>query len=832
MKGITCCRKSFLVVISILALVSQIHAEKYIVNAGPGNQLMAGYLGNIGDDNINHWENLGVTWYLNSQGAGDGLTFVQTRNAVTGGFDAWENVSTASIDFTYSGSTTSTWSIDSKNVHYWAESGDPIFDPPYNISSGVFAVTVITFNSDEEFTDVDIVFNGKDHTWKVDGTNYDIQAVSAHEIGHMIGLHHTEVTTSPLPTMYAYYQGIDNRTLEFDDAVGVSFLYRGNLIDNETLSGTDYYRWSLNQYAGKTLTVQSGSTLKFYSGIKLKINGTLIAEGTASNRITFTSVNASPSWGDWGGIYFKDSSVDANCIVKYADIKYATHGIDCYKAEPKIANNIISNNRYGIYYDFVTPNVWIDPTIISNRFESNQWAAIYLTNSTTGIEDNLIQNNNSDGIQVINTSSPALTQNTMKSNGRYGFAASINSTPRFGGAEWDVPGKNIVRNNSQGGLWLLKNAAPFIGSTDSYGGQINGDNSIYNNTGYNIDFNSDYTGGIIKAEYTWWGTTNESIIRSKLDDYTLVDYTPWLSSQPPNSGSSLGKSVGGSLLADSNEQPDTNSIEWLTAWAQDLWAFHMPEKAIHADKVIIRKHPHSQEAHYALIWLVSIHRESNVPGLSSYLLYLAENHVSSGLRKLAMNLLVSSYIHDGEIKLATQTAEDIIKQMPDSEHEYQALYHLFVIYFEEYGDKERATEYLNVIRSKYPGYELTMAAQHMIGEDVDMSLAKGYISEDEEYWLSSNLPERYSLGANYPNPFNPNTTIKYNLPEEAHVHLVVYNLMGREVIRLVDGFVPAGYHQAVWNGKDRRGSAVPSGVYLYRIQANHFSKTEKMVLLK
>ncbi|MFQ6606827.1 MAG: T9SS type A sorting domain-containing protein, partial [Fidelibacterota bacterium] len=94
------------------------------------------------------------------------------------------------------------------------------------------------------------------------------------------------------------------------------------------------------------------------------------------------------------------------------------------------------------------------------------------------------------------------------------------------------------------------------------------------------------------------------------------------------------------------------------------------------------------------------------------------------------------------------------------------------------------------------------------------------------------IPDVYALGHNYPNPFNPLTRIPYQLPEDTHVRIAVYNLLGQEVVTLVNEFQLAAYHTAVWNGRDRNGREVPSGVYIYRMETPRFHKTQKLVLLK
>ena len=85
---------------------------------------------------------------------------------------------------------------------------------------------------------------------------------------------------------------------------------------------------------------------------------------------------------------------------------------------------------------------------------------------------------------------------------------------------------------------------------------------------------------------------------------------------------------------------------------------------------------------------------------------------------------------------------------------------------------------------------------------------------------------------NSPNPFNPSTTIKFYIPNTSDVSIKIYDIMGREVVTLINQQTTAGYHNVYWNGKNSRGENVASGVYLYRLTAGNFSETKKMNLLK
>jgi len=95
------------------------------------------------------------------------------------------------------------------------------------------------------------------------------------------------------------------------------------------------------------------------------------------------------------------------------------------------------------------------------------------------------------------------------------------------------------------------------------------------------------------------------------------------------------------------------------------------------------------------------------------------------------------------------------------------------------------------------------------------------------------LPVEFSLSQNFPNPFNPTTTISFSLPEAGHVKLAVYNLLGQEVRSLMVGDLNPGTYKAIWNSRDNLGRKVSTGMYFYRLVVdNQISATKKMVLLK
>ena len=88
------------------------------------------------------------------------------------------------------------------------------------------------------------------------------------------------------------------------------------------------------------------------------------------------------------------------------------------------------------------------------------------------------------------------------------------------------------------------------------------------------------------------------------------------------------------------------------------------------------------------------------------------------------------------------------------------------------------------------------------------------------------------LGRNYPNPFNPSTTITFTLPSDSHVNISIYDVQGKPVKTVKDEVAPEGYNEVLWDGSDDRGEGVGSGVYFCRMTAGDRAMTRKMVLLR
>ena len=144
----------------------------------------------------------------------------------------------------------------------------------------------------------------------------------------------------------------------------------------------------------------------------------------------------------------------------------------------------------------------------------------------------------------------------------------------------------------------------------------------------------------------------------------------------------------------------------------------------------------------------------------------------------------------------------------------------------------------------YPEYELVIGAQSDIfgSEDIDShsnllndrinSIAT--IFEGYQYYDDSAVqsPSSFKLYSNYPNPFNPVTTLGYDLPENRLVNITIYDMLGNVINQLVNEVQNSGYKSIQWNATNNQGKPVSAGLYLFKIQTGDFVDTKKMILLK
>jgi len=129
--------------------------------------------------------------------------------------------------------------------------------------------------------------------------------------------------------------------------------------------------------------------------------------------------------------------------------------------------------------------------------------------------------------------------------------------------------------------------------------------------------------------------------------------------------------------------------------------------------------------------------------------------------------------------------------------------------------------------TELPDYDL-VGNPRITGDNVDMG-AYEYISSEI---TNNQLPVNNYRLTNYPNPFNPETTINYSLKENSKVSLKIYNIKGQKIKTLIDKSISAGNHTVVWDGKDENNQPVGSGIYFYKLKSGNYQQIKKMMMLK
>ncbi|MCK4302107.1 MAG: T9SS type A sorting domain-containing protein [candidate division Zixibacteria bacterium] len=138
---------------------------------------------------------------------------------------------------------------------------------------------------------------------------------------------------------------------------------------------------------------------------------------------------------------------------------------------------------------------------------------------------------------------------------------------------------------------------------------------------------------------------------------------------------------------------------------------------------------------------------------------------------------------------------------------------------------------------------ITARAEMVFGDQSQIRLNQALLATAEATAvrvenIDGPLPTSFVLHQNYPNPFNPTTTIAFSFGSQGgggisqRVTLDIFNILGQSVTNILDSYLPPGNHEVSWDGTDRRGRSVASGIYLYRLSVGEESQSKKMLLLK
>ncbi len=531
------------------------------------------------------------------------------------------------------------------------------------------------------------------------------------------------------------------------------------------------------------------SSLTISDGVGIYNHGTLIIDGGTSRSISLNKVNQL-----WSGITtYRDGYLTCNNAV----IDGAQTGINV-RGNSSITHSEITNCYTGI-------------AIETGTTFTIEWNSIY--DNAFG----LMISNNQASISTGVLASNEITQNGVG-------ALLYNSTTKLSG--------NSFLNNTRSGIYLIRESDSIIKDcnisytessglsrpeitleSDSYPVIDDARNDINaDGLGYSLYYVNAGTARIkqLVARNNYWGSTDAHQIRNSIYPLTWdVVYDPFC--LEPNTYIPY---LGDNLFKQALQAEESGEL----AIAKQLYTS------------IVLTEPDSLYALQSLGRLNSLYAES--PNLLSelrniysvYALSCSDSILvaSAQVRSVMLDRFDMQYLQAiqgyEDLLEASATELDSLLCLLDIAYTLQDMY---------YNDQSKGTH----TSASYQANGIHVSSLKEATLTVDRIWSEILNASDNTTILNATVPTHLDV-TNYPNPFNPTTTIAFSLPEEGVVRLSVYNIRGQLVKELINESIPRGFHKVVWDGRDNRNSSVSSGLYFVRVDVGNTSKVKKIMMLK
>ncbi len=570
----------------------------------------------------------------------------------------------------------------------------------------------------------------------------------------------------------------------------------GNINTNVSFWGKFVVLGNLTVANNKTLTIEPGTHLSFKSNASLIVNGKLIAYGTQSSTITFTSFDQY-----WRGITLSGSGA-ANSLLEYVTIeKVQTYGGS--------ALSIVGANGVSIRYS----------NIIDNVNYGTNGIGVFDVSGSPGVDiyHNTISNNGGYGVRFGN-SAGNIYANTIENNPSGGVYCGNYSSPMFGkwGFYWQHGNGNNTITGGAYGIRAYNRSHPYIGSMNN---SSVGFNRVFNTTTARVHVQS-YSNPI--AEKNWWGSSSPNPAWFVVaDQSSSIDWTPYLTSDP-------GPALKMEILDDQEhyvvlslnlENEDKETVDLRTA----IEKRHSRE--YDASYLILRrlfdsvKDDHYREMIY--VELFNLFREYSIDDIT---LFINEYRNSRNSSDHALDLLYAKVLRlMGNQDEAVELLESVARSYQRSEYEKIALIEQFFILYSSPQEESTLSNIMSALNSIYHDDPLISDLNWL------MVLKNGmeyFVVDDDLNVVTEDMTSELSL-INYPNPFNPATVIQYTIPRDGHVKLSVYDILGSRVEMLIDEYHEAGNYSAVFNS-----IYLSSGLYFARLEYRGEFIARRLMLVK
>jgi len=454
----------------------------------------------------------------------------------------------------------------------------------------------------------------------------------------------------------------------------------------------------------------------------------------------------------------------------------------------------LQDNTFCPIYAYESP-VFLDSVWVGGDGNGNNGTGIYLYDSSRNLS--MINNcnflfNNGDGVKLNGVAFSEFNYNHIEDNTGFGMVCFLGTI--FDYEQFIV---DTLRNNGY---------AEYAG---------------YQNT-----FRMDNPEANIGIEDDNYGSGSDQYLLANLnwDQETAVDI----------SGTDLEEEED---LEHLFPNPDPPAVAWIFGRGRDVSEERLMLYSASSDmgngnytaaeqtlQQIISGYPLTQEAGSAVYYLYHLENlfEQDFPDLRNYLenIYVVAD---TPLEKAAEKIITKSYMKDNDYLTAIDRLEYVINNSQIPDDVILAMIDEGYCYMELAEGGERALPTNCTIKTS------TLDEYQARVRELESQFS---FYPEEQYPNTTPVAGNILSLTNYPNPFNPSTTISFDLASECDVSLTVYNIKGQKVTKLIDKHFENGSHTLTWNGKDSNNKSVSSGIYFYKFSAGKSSATKKMLLLK
>ncbi|MGH7491153.1 MAG: FlgD immunoglobulin-like domain containing protein [bacterium] len=615
---------------------------------------------------------------------------------------------------------------------------------------------------------------------------------------------------------WGVYPYFNSGTIIVSDIDGLYIFRRatevsGTISSNTTWSGAVLITGNVTVNNNATLTIAAGTTVAFagWYGITVNSGAKIIADGTPTQTIKFTANTPLATRGSWGNFTIYTSGN----VFDHCTFEYGAQALRLVNGGAAISDCNFNTNTQALRLEY--SNV----TAANCEIINNQ-VAIFLMGQSGNPATVLLngchaKDNDRDGITAITYAHGIVKNSHLEANGKshatsfHGVYVIGNSDLTFNDPEvFPSSGLNTIRNNEGAGVYS-NNATVSIGL--GVGSNKRGDQAIFGNGIYGGTFNGkqvyNAAGATIYAWWTYWGAGNCPPPASFFSG--SVNYANCLTTSPTG----FSKATAG---GDSTTGDDPQSL--LMALKDYLLDQSGPPAGLE-----------SLSEYDALAQYFSMIRgdfqdafkeRSDVERVLSH---VYEHNRGTATGSKALQFLIGFKMIFVDLQQAETLCERGLQELAPAAHadvlatlitlklrlgRFTEGRKLFDDYAEAYPEEQVMIEALRDLLS-------TAEQDYEFGHK--RGLGKQEFSLPAASAHATAPPARFYLTPNFPNPFNPETEIRFALPAKGQVTLRVYNVLGVEVRKLVDELLESGSHRVIWNGKDDAGQQVVSGVYLYRI---------------